>query len=93
MNIMSHTAEELKDPMGILPGDRYEVLLTVEVAEDDELYSEQGLYIKAIYLRDENVNRIVQYQLVERGTESHLDFALEEDEEAMLLAYCQENIK
>ncbi|WP_064093308.1 DUF6509 family protein [Rossellomorea aquimaris] len=93
MNIMSHTAEELKDPTGILPGDRYEVLLTVEVPEDDELYSEQGLYIKAIFLRDENVNRIVQYQLVERGTEAHLDFALEEDEEALLLTYCQENIK
>ncbi|MGG3916237.1 DUF6509 family protein [Bacillus sp. es.034] len=92
MNITSHHVEELKDPTGILSGDRYEVMLDVEVPEDDELYSEQGIYIKAIFVRDENGARLVQSAIIERNTESFLDFELEEDEEKLLLAYCEEHI-
>ncbi|KPL60019.1 DUF6509 family protein [Rossellomorea vietnamensis] len=92
MNITNHHVEELKDPTGILSGDRYEVMLDIDVPEDDELYSEQGIYIKAIFVRDENGARIVQYTIIERSTESFLDFELEEDEERLLLAYCVEHI-
>ncbi|MCA1062830.1 DUF6509 family protein (plasmid) [Cytobacillus spongiae] len=93
MNITRHTAEELKDPTGILSGERYEVILDIEVPEDDELYSEQGIYIKAIFVRDESGSRIVQSTIVERNTEAYLDFELEEDEESLLLSYCMENIR
>ncbi|MEI2663286.1 DUF6509 family protein [Rossellomorea sp. LJF3] len=92
MNITSHHVEELKDPTGILSGDRYDVIFDVEVPEDDELYSEQGIYIKTIFVRDENGARIVQYTIIEKNTESFLDFELEEEEENLILAYCQEHI-
>jgi hypothetical protein len=92
MNITTHSAEKLKDPTGILNGDRYEVILDIEVPEDDELYREQGIYIKVIFVRDENGSRIVQSTIVERSTETYLDFELEEDEESLLLSYCEENI-
>jgi hypothetical protein len=92
MNITTHHADELKDPTGILSGDRYEVMLDIEVPEDDELYSEQGIYIKAIFVRDENGARIVQSSIIERNTESYLDFELEEEEESLILSYCQEHI-
>lgn len=92
MNITNHHVEELKDPTGILSGDRYEVMLDVEVPEDDELYSEQGIYIKAIFVRDENGVRLVQSTIIEKNTESFLDFELEEEEENLILTYCQEHI-
>ncbi|MGM0750915.1 MAG: DUF6509 family protein [Bacillota bacterium] len=92
MNIINHSAEELKDPTGILSGERYEVILDIEVPEDDELYREQGIYIKAIFVRDENGARIVQSTIVERNSEKYLDFELEEDEESLILSYCEENI-
>ncbi|MCA1053881.1 DUF6509 family protein [Rossellomorea aquimaris] len=93
MKIIDHTMEELKDPTGILSGKRYEVLLSIEVPEDDELYSEQGLSIKAIFVQDEEVSRLAQYQIIEKNTESILDFELEEDEEAMILQSCKEAIE
>jgi hypothetical protein len=92
MIITGHTVEELKDPTGILIGSRYEVLLSIEVPEDDELHSEQGLYIKAIYVQNGPETRIVQHQIIERNTESILDFELEEDEEVLLLDYCKTHI-
>ncbi|MEG9297750.1 DUF6509 family protein [Mangrovibacillus sp. Mu-81] len=92
MIITSHTVEELKDPTGILSGNRYEVLLSIEVPEEDELYSENGLYIKAIYVQDQSDSRVVQHQIIERNTESILDFELEEDEESLILQYCKEYI-
>ncbi|MCA1058665.1 DUF6509 family protein [Rossellomorea aquimaris] len=93
MNITNHHVEELKDPTGILSGDRYEVMLDVEVPEDDDLYSEQGIYIKAIFVRDENGARIVQSTIIERNTETIMDFELEEEEESLILQYCQEHIE
>lgn len=92
MNITNHHAEELKDPTGILSGDRYEVILDIEVPEDDDLYSEQGMYIKAIFVKEENGARIVQSSIIEKNTESIMDFELEEEEESLILAYCQEHI-
>ncbi|WP_044336938.1 DUF6509 family protein [Rossellomorea aquimaris] len=92
MNITNHSAEELKDPTGILSGERYEVILDIEVPEDDELFSEQGIYIKAIFVRDEDGARVVQSTIVERNSEKYLDFELEEDEESLILSYCEENI-
>lgn len=90
MKITEYSVEKLWDPTGILPGDRYEFMIDVEVDEDDELYSDNGIYIKLILaVEGENV-RIAQYQLYERVTEKYLDFALEEDELEEILLFCKE---
>ncbi|TYR75118.1 pullulanase [Rossellomorea vietnamensis] len=87
MKITGHTVEHLEDPTGILQGERYEYLLEVEVPEDDELHTENGLLIKAIYAVDEKVARVAQYYLMERSTEKYLDFELEEEEEELIGTY------
>ncbi|MEI5906603.1 DUF6509 family protein [Bacillus spongiae] len=93
MKILEHTVEKLEDPTGILIGDRYEFFLTIEVPEEDELFSEHGLYMRAIVAVEENASRLVQYQIYERTTEKYLDFALEEAEENMVLEYCQQHME
>lgn len=92
MEIIQLNAEELKDPTGILPGHRYEVMIEIEVPEDDELYTPSGMYIKGIYVREEASSKLAQYAIIERGSETYLDFALEEEEEQALVAYCDEKI-
>jgi hypothetical protein len=92
MDIIGHTVEKLKDPFGLLSGDRYEFFLDLDVEEEDELFSEKGTGLKIIYVIDENGPKISQYYFYEQGTEKVLDFALEEDEEEMVDAYCKENI-
>ncbi|WP_327965991.1 DUF6509 family protein [Bacillus xiapuensis] len=92
LNITSHTVEKLEDPFGLLSGDRYEFFLQLEIDEDDELFSEKGIGLKVIFVMDENGERITNYYFFERGTEKVLDFALEDDEEKLVISYCKENI-
>jgi hypothetical protein len=92
LNITGHSVEKLEDPFGLLTGDRYEFFLELEVDEEDELYSDKGIGLKVIFVIEENQTRITNYHFYERGSEQVLDFALEEDEEAQVLSYCQENI-
>lgn len=93
MNITGHTIEKLEDPTGILQGDRYECILNIEVPEDDELFSEKGLYVKAIYVSIEEEKRIPQYSIFESGTNEYIDFELEDDELALILDYCKEHVE
>ena len=88
MEITKHTIEQLEDPTGILTGERYEIILHVEVEEEDELFTEQGIYIKVIFAVDENSSRIAQYQLFENNTNKYLDFILEDEELEELQQYC-----
>jgi hypothetical protein len=88
MNINGHEAEKLKDPTGILTGDRYEFLIDIEIPEDDEMHMENGVFIKAIVAVEDNGTRIVQYHLYEDTTNTLLDFELEEEELAMVKEYC-----
>lgn len=90
MKITGHTVEKIEDPTGILTGERYEYLLDVEVPEDDELYTENGLMIKAIYAVDEKGSRVAQYYLMEKSTEKYFDFELEEEEEESIRTYIAE---
>ncbi|GAB7053462.1 MULTISPECIES: DUF6509 family protein [Paenibacillus] len=92
LTIIGHKVEWIKDPFGILSGERYEFLLDVEVSEDDELYSENGLYIRVIYRVDENKTNLVKYEIFEKTTERYLEFDLEEDEEQTVDAYCKEHL-
>ncbi len=92
MIITDHTVEKLKDPFGLLPGDRYEFLINIEVSEDDELYSENGVYIRLIFVINNEIEKITQYNFIEKETNQHLDFEFEEEEEKMIFNYCKDNL-
>lgn len=90
LEIKEYSAEFVKDPFGILSGKRYEFVCDLEVPEEDELYRENGVYIRAIYLADEA--RIVKYDFFERVTDQYLDFDMEPEEEEQLTAFCKEHL-
>ena len=89
MEILSHEAAELKDPTGIMPDKRYEFLLDIEVDEEDELYTENGLTLRLILAADGQNLRIIQYFFIEKTDGRVLEFALEEEEEQQVLEYCR----
>ncbi len=88
MNVTNHTIDRINDPTGILAGDRYEIILQVDVEAEDELFSEEGIYIKLIFAVDENASRIAQYQVFESNTNKYLEFSLEDEELEELQKYC-----
>ncbi|MED3625444.1 DUF6509 family protein [Neobacillus thermocopriae] len=91
MKIIGHTVEKLEDPFGLLTGERYEFFLDLEVDEEDELYSEKGVGLRVLFGIEENQGKIINYHFYEKGNDEVLDFALEEDEENMVLNYCKAN--
>lgn len=93
LNIIDHEVEKLEDPFGLLTGDRYEFFLKLDVEEEDELYSEKGVGLKVIFVRDASEDKITNYYFYEQGSEQVLDFALEEDEEELVLTYCKQHCK
>lgn len=90
--ITEYSIEKLKDPFGILTGERYEVLLDITVPEDDELFTEAGIYIRALYKVEDNQSAIIKYDLLERGTDKPLDFELEDEEIEAVRAFCTEHL-
>ncbi|MFM9281483.1 DUF6509 family protein [Paenibacillus jiagnxiensis] len=92
MEITSFSVEKVKDPFGIIAGTRYEYILDLEIDEEDELYSEQGVYLRVIYSVEAESTRIVKYELYERSTDRYLEFDLEEDELAEVDAFCREHL-
>ncbi len=92
MNITNHMVEKMNDPTGIIEGQRFEFLLDVEVEEDDELFTEGGLELRVILASEESGVRIVQYHFTDKGSKEVLDFALEDDEELEILAYCKNQL-
>lgn len=93
LDFTSYTVEQIKDAFGILSGHRYEFIIDVEVEEDDELYSENGLSIRAIYLVDEQKSGILKYELIEKGTNRYIDLELEEDEVQAVENFCKEHVQ
>lgn len=91
LKIESYTVEKLEDPFGILSGDRYEFFLELEVPEEDELYSENGIMLRVIFLKEDDKEQISKYEFIENDTKNVLDFELEEDEEIAVLAFCSEH--
>lgn len=89
MEITNYSISQLKDPTGIITGERYEFLLDVEVDEEDELYTEGGLELRVIIAVEDTDARIAFYNFIDKLSRTALEFALEEDEEAEVLAYCQ----
>jgi len=92
ITITEYSVEKLKDPFGILTGERFEYLLDIEVPEDDELYTEGGLSIRLIYVVDGEEQTIKQYNIIAKANEEVLDFDLEEEELHMLLTFCKEHM-
>ncbi len=93
MNVIRHTLDKLRDPTNILEGERYEFIIHIEVEEDDELYMENGVYIKLIYAALPQEPRIVQYHLYEDTTNNPLDFELEDDEVDELKEFCRSQVQ
>ncbi|AQQ51875.1 DUF6509 family protein [Planococcus lenghuensis] len=91
MEIINHEMTELRDPTGII-GDRYEFLLDIEVDEEDELYTDQGLMLRVIIASDGQGVRIIQYFFVEKQSGTVLGFALEDEEEQQVLTYCNQQL-
>lgn len=89
ITITEFEAQLINDQFGILPGNRYEFLLYLDVPEDDELYNENGVYVRAVYLVDEENKQLLTYSLIERGEDTVLDFELEEDEIKMITDFCE----
>lgn len=93
LEFTSYKVDNLKDPFGILTGKRYEFMVNVEVPEDDELYVEGGISVRAIIkVDDEGQTSIVSYDLQETTTGQILEFDMEEDEEEALLLFCKEHL-
>lgn len=93
LTVVGHSKEELNDPFGILSGKRYEFILDIEVDEEDEIYSEHGLYLRVIYGQGDDQGKLIKYEIFERVTNRYLEFALEDDELEAVAAYCQEQLK
>jgi Family of unknown function (DUF6509) len=92
LTIKEYTVEEIKDPFGIIEGDRYEFMLYIEVPEDDELFNEKGLYIKALFGVNGDESKLIKYDLFEVESNQYLDFDLEEDEEKEVYEFCKTHL-
>ncbi|UUZ84075.1 DUF6509 family protein [Paenibacillus sp. P26] len=92
LTITGYTAEFIKDPFGILSGERYEFILDIEVPEDDELYSDQGLYLKVIYKVEDERSGIVKADFFEKTTDRYLELEMEDEEKEAVEAFCREHL-
>ncbi|MCR2822792.1 DUF6509 family protein [Lederbergia panacisoli] len=92
MEITGHSVEQLLDPTGILEGNRYEFFLDLDVPEDDELFSEQGIQLRVLFSVIGEEKRIANYDFIEQVTNQILEFALDEDEEKMVVEYCAQHL-
>jgi len=91
-SIKEFTVEPIIDPFGILEGERYEFVMFLDVEEDDELFQENGVYIKALYAVKGDQSSLIKYDLFEGETNKYLDFELEEDEEKLVSEFCRSHL-
>ncbi|WP_127530444.1 DUF6509 family protein [Paenibacillus kobensis] len=92
LTITEYSVELVKDPFGIIPGQRYEFILDLDVPDDDELYSEGGVYARVIFGVEESGSRIVKYELRERSSDRYLEIDLEDEELAVFAEFCREQL-
>jgi len=90
--ITNYTVDELRDPFGILTGKRYEFKLDLDIPEEDELHSENGIYARIVLKVDGDQTSVVSNDLLERSTDRLLDFDMEEEEEEAAILFCKEHI-
>lgn len=92
MQIGAFSVEEIKDPTNIIEGKRFEFLIDIEVDEEDELYSEAGIEARVIVGQKEEEVRILNYFLLDKADNEILEFALEQEEEEIILRFVQEEL-
>ena len=92
LDILAYIMEEILDPTNIIEGQRFEFLLDINVDEDDELYTEGGIEIRAIVAKKDSEISLANYFIIAKANGKLLDFALEDDEEKMILTFCKEHI-
>ena len=92
MEIGAFSLEEIKDPTNIIEGKRFEFLIDLEVDEEDDLYSEAGIEIRVIVGQKGEEVRLLNYFLIDKADNEMLEFALEEEEEEMILRFVQEEL-
>lgn len=92
LTVQSYIVEYIKDPFGIISGQRYEFMVHLDIAEDDELYVDGGVSARTIVKVENEVVSIVTYDLMSTTTHQILEFDLEEDEEAELLQFCKDHL-
>ncbi|WP_042164208.1 DUF6509 family protein [Paenibacillus gorillae] len=93
LTVTAYSVEFVKDPFGILAGRRYEFLIDLDLDEEDELYSAKGIYLRVVYGVEDGNGSIVKHDLIEKETDRHLDFELEDDELEELAAFCAEHYR
>ncbi len=92
MNILAYMMDEIKDPTNILEGQRFEFLLDIEVDEEDELYTEGGIDLRVIVSKNDDNIKIENYFFIQKTDQKVLEFGLEDDEEAEVLAFVKQHI-
>lgn len=93
MDIISYLMDQILDPTNIIEGERYEFTLELNIDEEDELFQEGGVDLRAIIAKKENQFSIVDYFFIAKADQSYLEFALEEDEELEILTFCKAHIE
>lgn len=91
MNITEYTVEQIKDPTGILQGDRFEFFLTIEWDEEDELAAEENLQLKVLFYIDEKESKILDYHFYNSLDNKYLDFGLEDEELLEISTFCNKH--
>ncbi|MFD0589897.1 DUF6509 family protein [Paenibacillus sp. GCM10027627] len=91
--IREFTIEKMKDPYGILSGDRYEFYLELTVDEEDELYLEQGVRLRVVFLKEEPVSRIIKYEFLNAATNEYIDMEMVEEEETFIHSFCGQQLE
>lgn len=92
MELLSHTMDVLFDPTGIIEGERFEFFINFTVEEDDELYEANGLELRVLIGQKDDIIRLITYHIRSIAKDIQIDVALDEDEEAEILAYCTAKI-
>jgi len=91
--ISQYSMEQLKDPYGIIAGDRYEFMLDLQIDEEDELYSETGVVLRVVAaIRDKEMS-IAKYEFLNASTNQYIALEMEEEEYAMVEAFCKEQLQ
>lgn len=91
--IKEFSVQNMKDPFNILTGERFEFILELDIDEDDELHTEEGVSLRVIYLVDEGSSRIVKYEFLNRSSNQYIDVEMEEDEQQLVDAFCREKLE
>lgn len=92
--IREFTIERMRDPYGILTGERFELYLELEVDEEDELYTEEGVRLRVVYVKEEGGgSRIVKYEFLNAATGAYIDMEMTEEEETFIDSFCNEQIE